>query len=77
MAGSFRATLKTESYDRRSWTTRAEARREVARWIEIVYNRRRLHSGLAYTSQAAFGNTIDRNRAIIKVKEHADQAEAA
>ena len=28
-------------YDRPTWPTRAEARREVARWIEVVYNRRR------------------------------------
>src|SRR5690625_7545300 len=48
MAESFWATLKTEFYDRRSWPTRAEARREVARWIEIVYNRRRRPPTPAY-----------------------------
>lgn len=46
MAESFWAGLKTEFYDRRPWPTRAEARREVDRWIEIVYHRRRLHSSL-------------------------------
>ena len=46
MSESFWSTLKAEFYDRRVWHTRAEARREVARWIEVVYNRRRLHTGL-------------------------------
>ena len=50
MAESFWAALKTEFYNRRPWPTRAEARREVARWIEIVHNRSRLHSSLDYTS---------------------------
>ncbi|MFC5331045.1 IS3 family transposase [Brachybacterium fresconis] len=75
MAESFWATLKTEFYDRRSWPTRAEARREVARWIEIVFNRRRLHSSLDYTSPVAFENAIDRDQA--ETEEHTDQAQAA
>ncbi|MGO2112453.1 MAG: integrase core domain-containing protein [Pseudoclavibacter sp.] len=40
-----------------------EARREVARWIEIVYNRRRLHSSLDYTSPVAFEKMIKRDQA--------------
>lgn len=75
MAESFWATLKTEFYDRRSWPTRAKARREVARWIEIVFNRRRLHSSLDYTSPVAFENAIKRVQA--ETEEHADQAQAA
>src|SRR5690625_7508202 len=75
MAESFWATLKTEFYDRRSWPTRAEARREVARRIEIVFNRRRRHSSLDYTSPVAFENAIDRDQA--ETEEHADQAQAA
>ena len=58
MAESFWSTLKTEFYDRRTWPTRAEARREVARWIEIVYNRRRLHSALGYTTPVEHENTL-------------------
>lgn len=38
MAESFWSTLKTEFYNRRKWRTRDEARKAVARWIEIVYN---------------------------------------
>ena len=69
------ATLKTEFYDRRPWPTRAEARREVARWIEIVYNRRRLHSSLDYTSPVAFEIAIEHDQA--EAEEHTDQAQAA
>lgn len=50
MSESFFATLKTEFYHRRTWPTRAEARQEVARWIEVVYNRRRRHSGIGYAT---------------------------
>src|SRR5690625_3925246 len=75
MAESFWATLKTEFYDRRFWPTRAEARREVARWIEIVYNRRRLHSSLDYASPVAFEKAIEHGQ--VETEEHTDQAQAA
>lgn len=54
MSESFWSTLKTEFYDRRSWSTRAEARQAVARWIEVVYNRRRLHSRLGMVPPVEF-----------------------
>lgn len=75
MAESSWATLKTEFYDRHSWPSRDEARREVARWIEIIYNLRRLHSSLDYTSSVAFENILARGQA--ETDEHTDQAEAA
>ncbi|AGG65865.1 transposase [Corynebacterium callunae DSM 20147] len=56
MAESFWSTLKTEFYDRRKWVTRNEARREVARWIEIFYNRQRRHSSIGYQSPVDFEN---------------------
>jgi len=54
MAESFWATLKTEFYDRQRWPTRDGARTAVARWIEVVYNRRRRHSALGMLSPVDF-----------------------
>ena len=54
MAESFWSTLKTEFYDRKKWQTRDEARKAVARWIEIVYNRRRRHSSIGMVSPVDF-----------------------
>jgi putative transposase len=47
-AESFFASLKNEMYYRQSWPTRARARFAVADYIEVFYNRRRLHSSLGY-----------------------------
>ncbi len=47
-AESFFATLKNEMYYRQSFPTRARARFAVAEYIEVFYNRRRLHSTLGY-----------------------------
>jgi putative transposase len=47
-AESFFAALKNEMYYRQHWPTRARARFAVAEYIEVFYNRRRLHSTLGY-----------------------------
>jgi putative transposase len=47
-AESFFAALKNEMYYRQSFATRARARFAVAEYIEVFYNRRRLHSTLGY-----------------------------
>jgi transposase InsO family protein len=52
MAESFFGTLKNELVYRTSFATRAIARRAIVRYIEIFYNRRRLHSGLGYRTPA-------------------------
>jgi putative transposase len=51
-AESFFASLKNEMYYRYSFPTRARARFAVADYIEVFYNRRRLHSTLGYRTPA-------------------------
>ena len=46
MAQSYWATLKTEYYDQRAFTTRNQVYTGVATWIEDFYNRRRIHTSL-------------------------------
>jgi len=48
VAESFFATLKNEMYYRHIFPTRARARFAVAEYIEVFYNRQRLHSTLGY-----------------------------
>jgi len=48
LAESFWASLKNESLNRTVFTTRDKARKEVVKYIEGFYNRRRIHSGLGY-----------------------------
>lgn len=54
LAESFFATFKTELVDRRAWPTRHAARQAIFEWIEVFYNRQRLHSALAYCPPTAF-----------------------
>lgn len=49
-AESFFGTLKRELAHTRSWPTRADARRDLIRWIEGWFNPHRLHSTLGYRS---------------------------
>lgn len=48
MAESFNAALKNELVHRTQYPTREHARRDIARYIEFWYNRRRRHSGIGY-----------------------------
>jgi putative transposase len=57
VAESWFATLKIELIDRQSWATRAQVRRAVFEFVEVFYNRQRLHSSLGYLSPAAFEAT--------------------
>jgi putative transposase len=52
VAESFFATLKTELVYQRSWSRRLELRAAVFDYIEVFYNRRRLHSTLSYKTPA-------------------------
>jgi putative transposase len=49
---SFFATLQNEMYYGHKFDTRAKARFAVAEYIEIFYNRRRLHFRLGYRTPA-------------------------
>jgi putative transposase len=49
---SFFATLKAEHVHLARFRTRAEARAAVFEYVEIFYNRQRLHSGLGYRTPA-------------------------
>ena len=50
VAESFFATLKEELLYRGVWPTRAAARRAIFEYVEVFYNRRRMHSALGYLS---------------------------
>lgn len=54
VAESFFATLEKELIDQSEWQTHAEAKREVFEFIEIWYNRQRLHSSLEYRTPADY-----------------------
>ena len=54
VAESFFATLKEELLYRGAWPTRAAARRAVFEYVEVFYNRQRLHSSLGYRSPADY-----------------------
>ncbi|BCQ03079.1 hypothetical protein TPCV2_18590 [Cutibacterium avidum] len=69
MAELFWSTLKHEFYHRHTWPTQAEARCEVARWIEVVYNRRRHHSSLGFLRPVEFEHTMIQT-STSKVEEH-------
>jgi putative transposase len=55
---SFFGTLKKELVDHRKYRTRDEARRYIFEYIEIFYNRERLHSSLRYLSPADCENLV-------------------
>lgn len=63
VAESFFATLKGELIDTRSWATRAQVRRAVFEYVEVFYNRQRLHSSLGYLSPAAYETKIHHHKA--------------
>ncbi len=48
LAESFFATLKTERVHHMVYPTREKAAADIARYIELHYNRRRIHSALGY-----------------------------
>jgi transposase InsO family protein len=51
---SFFATLKTELIHHRTYPSRQQAKADIFEYIEVFYNRQRLHSTLNYQSQADY-----------------------
>ena len=51
---SFYRTLKVECTHRQDYANRGEARRNIAEFIEVFYNRRRRHSTIGYVSPAQY-----------------------
>lgn len=56
---SFWATLKTELVHRERYATRGDARASIFEYIEVFYNRQRLHSSLGYQSPEAFEASLN------------------
>ncbi len=54
VAESWFATLKEELIYRQSWPTRAQATHAIFEFIEVFYNRRRLHSSLGYQTPVEY-----------------------
>jgi transposase InsO family protein len=63
VAEAWFSTLKTELIDRRPSATRARARRAVFDFIEVFYNRQRLHSSLGYLTPHEYEATIHHHKA--------------
>lgn len=53
---SFWSTLKSELVHRQTFATRAQARAAIFEYVEVFYNRQRLHSALGYQSPVDFEN---------------------
>ena len=64
LAESFNAALKVERVHRTAYPTRKKAKEDIARYIELRYNRIRLHSGLGYrTPQEVLDEYLNRQLA--------------
>jgi len=64
MAESFFAALKNERVHRTEYPTREHAMNDIARYIELRYNSRRLHSGLGYkTPNEVYAEHLNRQPA--------------
>lgn len=63
LAESLFGALKNELVYRTVFPTKAHARRAIAEYIEVFYNRTRLHSGLGYKTPAEVAQTYRQNNA--------------
>ena len=51
---SWNGSLKVEAIHGETFNTREKVKKEVFEYIEVYYNRKRLHSKLGYLSPVAF-----------------------
>ena len=56
---SFWGSLKTEWVNQNHYATRAQAQASIFEYIEIFYNRKRLHSSLDYVSPETFEASLN------------------
>ena len=56
---SFWSTLKHELIYRCGYQTRTQAQQSIFEWIEVFYNRTRLHSSLGFKSPVDFENQLN------------------
>jgi putative transposase len=56
---SFWATLKTELVHQASYATREAAKASIFEYVEVFYNRKRLHSSLGYVSPETFEASLN------------------
>jgi putative transposase len=62
-AETFFASLKTELIGSFIFESREQARREIFEYLEVFYNRRRLHSYLGYVTPEEFERSLARDAA--------------
>lgn len=62
VAESFFHTLKTEEIYLRNYRIREEAKSSIFEYVEVFYNRKRLHSTIRYLSPVDFENAWKNNR---------------
>ena len=55
---SFFDSLKTEMFEEKYFKNYEEARKQVFEWIEIFYNRQRIHSSIGYQIPACYAEKI-------------------
>jgi len=55
---TFFSTLKKELVYQRSFSNRAEAQRAIFEYIEVFYNRIRIHSSLDYKSPVEYESRV-------------------
>ncbi len=63
---SWHATLQTELLDRHDWRTRDQLRTAIFHFIEVFYNRQRLHSSLDYQTPSEYRRRYAQQAAVAR-----------